>query len=127
MEMGQNSKYALDKYLPSAEWKCGVGVSWAERLHLLFYRKREKMHIGGLPESDTQCRKVNVSPSLKGPFFLSRAEFQRKLKEKIHWVISEKIPQGKSNRNKPFRMSQMWPNYSQTNCFLNVGVTLICT
>ncbi len=27
------------------------------------------MHIGGLPESDTQCRKVNVSPSLKGLFF----------------------------------------------------------
>lgn len=69
MEMGQNSKYALDKYLPSAEWKCGVGVSWAEHLRLLFYRKREKMHIGGLPESDTQYRKVNVSPSLKGPFF----------------------------------------------------------
>ncbi len=37
MEMGQNSKYALDKYLPSAEWKCGVGVSGAERLRLLFY------------------------------------------------------------------------------------------
>lgn len=80
-----------------------VGEFLGQSLYVFcFIERRGKMHIGGLPESDTQCRKVNVSPSLKGLFFLSQAQFQRKFKEKIHWVIAEKMAEGKSERNKAF-------------------------
>ncbi len=60
------------------------------------------MHIGGLPESDTQCRKVNFRRHIKDFFFLSQTQFQREFKENIHWIIAEKMAEGKSDRNTAF-------------------------
>lgn len=59
--MGQNSKYALDKY-------SHLEVSGAERLRPLFYRKKGKTQTEGLPEFNRQCSKANVSLSFKLTF-----------------------------------------------------------
>ncbi len=65
--MGQNSKYALDKCLPSAEWKCGVGVSGAEPFVLL--KEGKKCILGAARIRHTMPQSKRLAITLKDLYF----------------------------------------------------------
>lgn len=77
---GAKFKICTWQIWPSAEWKFGVGVSGAELTSFVLYK--EEMLIEELPESDTQCCKVNVSPSFKGSFLFLTSSFKETLKKR---------------------------------------------
>lgn len=65
-------------------WPSG-SVGWEflrQSVYVFCLIERRKMLIEGLPESDTQCCKVNVLPSFKGSFFPLTSSFKETLKKR---------------------------------------------